>query len=61
MIPHRADEPQVHVCANESWRGLVTVAIGTQASYNITPERAEELAAELVAAAAEARAGVRDD
>lgn len=48
MIPHRPDEPQVHVCANESWAGLVTVAIGTQASYNITPERAEELAAELV-------------
>ncbi len=58
MIPHRADEPQVHVCANESWRGLVTFGVGTgQPVYNITPDHAEELAAELVAAAAEARAG----
>jgi len=61
VILHRPDAPQFHVHPNEAWSGLVAFGVGTQASYNITPERAEELAAELVAAAAEARAGVRDD
>ncbi|HPY26430.1 MAG TPA: hypothetical protein PLK19_19180 [Mycobacterium sp.] len=52
------DEPQVHIYANESHRGLVHIGIGTgQPAYNITSARAEELAAELVAAAAVARSG----
>lgn len=55
---HPADEPQFHIYANESHRGLLHIGIGTgQPAYNITPERAEELAAELVAAAAVARSG----
>lgn len=54
----RPDEPQVQIYANESWRGLVHIGIGTgQPTYNITAGRAEELAAELVAAAAVARSG----
>lgn len=48
MIPHRPDEPQVNIHPNESWCGLVAFGVGTgQPVYNITPERAEELAAEL--------------
>lgn len=54
-----ADQPQVHVAANSSHPGLVVIAVGTgRDSYNITPERADELAAQLTAAAGAARSSV---
>lgn len=49
------DEPQFNVAANVSWPGRVHFSIGTgRDGYNISPERAEELARQLLAAAAAA-------
>lgn len=51
MIPP-ADTPQFNVCANASWPNRVHFSIGTgMPSYNITPERADELAQQLIDAA----------
>jgi hypothetical protein len=51
-----ADEPQFQVFDNAARRGLVYVGIGTGVDgYNITPARAETLAAELLDAARQAR------
>lgn len=51
-----ADTPQFIVAANASWHGLVHIGIGTgMPAYNVTPERAEELADELTDAATAAR------
>lgn len=51
-----ADEPQFNVCPNASRHGLVHFNIGTaRDGFNITPELAEHLADELLAAAAAAR------
>lgn len=62
-IAHRqpADNPQFIVCPNASRPGLVHLSIGTgRDGYNTTPELAEELADDLLAAAAAARkAGAR--
>jgi hypothetical protein len=59
-MKHRADTPEISVCANASWHGLVHIGVGTgMPAYNITPERAEDIAADLVAAAAAARAAGR--
>jgi hypothetical protein len=59
LIP-QPDDPQFNVCANASWPDRVHFSIGTgMPSYNITPERAEELARELTMAATEARAADR--
>lgn len=54
-----ADEPQFTIAPNAGRPGLVLVAIGTGMGrgYSITPERAEQLAAELVDAARSARGG----
>jgi hypothetical protein len=51
------DEPQFNIGENRSRPGLVTVAVGSgQHIYNVTPERADELAAQLAEAADAARA-----
>lgn len=51
-----AVEPQFNVCPNASRSGLVLIAIGTGTDpYSITPELAEALADDLLAAAAAAR------
>jgi hypothetical protein len=48
--------PQFNVAPNASRPGLVVVAIGSGTDpYNITPDRAEHLADDLLAAAAAAR------
>jgi len=50
------DMPQFNVAANASWPGRVHFSIGTgRDGYNITPERSEELAQELIDAARAAR------
>lgn len=50
------DTPQFIVGPNAARRGLVHFSIGTaMAGYNITPDRADELATELANAAAAAR------
>ncbi len=55
MIPP-PDEPQFIVGPNASWPNRVQFSIGTgMPSYNITPERAEELAHQLIDAAHKAR------
>ncbi len=52
MITKQADNPHVTFCQNASHPHLVHISIGTgMDSYSITPERAEELAGELIAAA----------
>jgi DNA-binding IclR family transcriptional regulator len=51
-----ADNPQFNVGANASWPNRVHFSIGTgMPSYNITPERAEELAQQLIDAARDTR------
>lgn len=51
-----ADSPQFIVCPNASRAGLVLIAIGTAADpYSVTPEVAESLADDLLAAAHAAR------
>lgn len=55
MIP-AADAPQFNVCPNGSRPGLVVVAIGTGTDpLSVTPQVAEALADDLLAAAAAAR------
>lgn len=50
------DEPQLNICPNHSRPGLVTIGIGSgQHSYSVMPELAEEIAANLSAAAERAR------
>lgn len=50
------DAPQFNVAANASWPRRVHFSIGTgRDGYNITPERAEELARQLIDAAHAAR------
>jgi hypothetical protein len=52
-----ADEPQVHIASNSSQPGRVVIAIGSGTDpYSITPERADEMARQLTAAAETARA-----
>jgi hypothetical protein len=56
MITKPADDIQFNVGQNASRRDLVLVAIGTgMANYNITPDRADDLAKALLDAAAAAR------
>lgn len=51
-----ADAPQFIVCPNASRPGLVHFSIGTgRDGYNVTPEVAESLADDLLAAAHAAR------
>jgi hypothetical protein len=57
MITKPADNPQVCIVQNTARSGLVHIAIGTGTDgYNITADRADELAAELSETAAAARA-----
>lgn len=54
------DEPNFEVFENLSRRGLVYVGIGTGTDgFNVTPDTADELAAQLIGAAASARAAGR--
>lgn len=56
------DRPQFNIGENRSRPGLVTVSIGSgQRSYNITPERAYELAVQLTSAADVARTAASGD
>lgn len=56
MTPKPANEPQFIVAPNTSRPGLVVIAIGSGTDpHNITPDLAEALADELLAAAAAAR------
>lgn len=56
----KTDYPSVTICRNASQPHLVHFSVGTgQGGYNVTPAFAEEMAAALVDAAAEARGGDR--